>query len=428
MAKWQLGEKAVAREWYGRAVESLQKNEPDHFVIFQNKAELNRFRREAATLLGVNEAQSQHASAVPFPATNPAASGANNRLNIPKALWGVEDCREELRLHPGDSIARGSLARALKIQAHALLVDSDPAKRDPPRALKLAREAVELSPYVADYWNILGVAEYRDGNWKNAIVALQKCREVRPYADEWWNPFFLAMAHWQLGDKDEARSWYDKGARWIETATFSYRDEPLLRTHLEAAELLGMNDPQKRHASSRPSPTTNPTESGVNVNARLNVPDPTAQQADAGELRHIQRIASVHTPSSLPATRPDGPVIRAYDVPALQKHLGRSVTVEGRVRGVSFTTAHNALNIELAGPEARALLVWIPPDSYVKFAKEFGEDPTALLMNRSIRVSGRLSEYGGRRAGWKDRLQITLDDPSQLSILATDTALPTTQK
>jgi tetratricopeptide (TPR) repeat protein len=84
MAKWQLGENDAAREWYGRAVESMQKNQPEHFVRFQNNADLIRFRSEAAALLGVNEAQPQAAS-VPFPATNPAASGPSARLNIPKA-------------------------------------------------------------------------------------------------------------------------------------------------------------------------------------------------------------------------------------------------------------------------------------------------------------------------------------------------------
>jgi hypothetical protein len=70
----------------------------------------------------------------------------------------------------------------------------------------------------------------------------------------------------------------------------------------------------------------------------------------------------------------------------------------------------------------------VSPKSYAKVAKELGQDPTALLIDRSIRVSGRLSEYGGKRADWKDRLQITLDDPSQLSILSGDASSPTTHK
>jgi hypothetical protein len=48
MAKWQLGDRRAAREWNDKAVEWMQKNQP-------NDAELIRFRSEAAELLGVNE-------------------------------------------------------------------------------------------------------------------------------------------------------------------------------------------------------------------------------------------------------------------------------------------------------------------------------------------------------------------------------------
>ena len=28
--------------------------------------------------------------------------------------------------------------------------------------------------------------------------------------------FFLAMAHWQFGEKEKAGAWFDKAAAWIE--------------------------------------------------------------------------------------------------------------------------------------------------------------------------------------------------------------------
>ena len=124
--------------------------------------------------------------------------------------------------------------------AWTLSVDSDPAKRDPHRAIKLAREAVELGPKVADYWNTLGVAEYREGNWKDAISSLQKYRELRTNDAEWGNPFFLAMAHWRLGNKDEAQSWYDKGVGWMDK--HGSTSDTLIRFRSEAAELLGVNE------------------------------------------------------------------------------------------------------------------------------------------------------------------------------------------
>jgi tetratricopeptide (TPR) repeat protein len=48
MARWQLGEMDRAREWYGRAVQWMDKNQP-------NDEELRRFRAEARDLLGLNE-------------------------------------------------------------------------------------------------------------------------------------------------------------------------------------------------------------------------------------------------------------------------------------------------------------------------------------------------------------------------------------
>jgi hypothetical protein len=48
------------------------------------------------------------------------------------------------------------------------------------------------------------------------------------------------MAHWQLGDKDQARSWYDKGIAWMDKLLPD--NEELIRFRAEAKELLGIKD------------------------------------------------------------------------------------------------------------------------------------------------------------------------------------------
>jgi hypothetical protein len=49
------------------------------------------------------------------------------------------------------------------------------------------------------------------------------------------------MAHWQLGDKPEARRWHDKGVQWI---ALNQPDDPqLFDFQAEAAALLGMPAP-----------------------------------------------------------------------------------------------------------------------------------------------------------------------------------------
>ena len=44
------------------------------------------------------------------------------------------------------------------------------------------------------------------------------------------------MAQWQLNNKDEARTWYDKAIEWTEKNKPDH--EELLRFRAEAAELL----------------------------------------------------------------------------------------------------------------------------------------------------------------------------------------------
>ena len=56
--------------------------------------------------------------------------------------------------------------------------------------------------------------------------------------------FFLAMAHWQLSDKEQARKWYDQAVEWMEKN--KPEDEELLRFRAEAAALLGLPIPPKK--------------------------------------------------------------------------------------------------------------------------------------------------------------------------------------
>jgi tetratricopeptide (TPR) repeat protein len=49
------------------------------------------------------------------------------------------------------------------------------------------------------------------------------------------NIFFLATAYWQLGDKEEARRWYDKAAEWMDEN--KPNDKDLARFRAEAAKL-----------------------------------------------------------------------------------------------------------------------------------------------------------------------------------------------
>ena len=145
--------------------------------------------------------------------------------------------------------ARATLKQALMMDPHSaeahngiawlLATCPDPKFRDPHQALAMARKAVELAPTNPGYPNTLGVALYRTGDWNASIAALEKSMEMRAGGDsaDW---FFLAMAHWQLGNRDEARRWYQRAAAWKRKDSLADDDAARIRT--EAAELLGVRE------------------------------------------------------------------------------------------------------------------------------------------------------------------------------------------
>jgi len=147
-----------------------------------------------------------------------------------------------------------------------LLADCPEQKlRDTGRAVDLARQAAALAPHDSKYWNTLGVAQYRYGDWKSAIAALEKSMELRNGGDglEW---FVLAMAYWQLGNYEQARKWYEQAIDWMDTS--NAQDEQLRRFRAEAAGLLGITESQPsanpKSTEKEPSNTQNSTESPPN--------------------------------------------------------------------------------------------------------------------------------------------------------------------
>src|SRR5260370_11958362 len=102
---------------------------------------------------------------------------------------------------------------ALNLLAALLILCPEPKFRDPSRALNLVKKSLELAPHNGQHWNTLGIVHYRLGNWKDAVVALEKSMELLNGLEESFNMFFLAMARWQLGDKEQAHKWYDQAVQ-----------------------------------------------------------------------------------------------------------------------------------------------------------------------------------------------------------------------
>jgi tetratricopeptide (TPR) repeat protein len=139
----------------------------------------------------------------------------------------VADFSKAITLDPKQAAGYSGLAWLL---ANA----SDPKVRDPKRAVGQAQKAIALEPADGTLWNTLGVACYRAGDWKAAIEALSQSTKRR--GENALDSFVLAMAYWQLGNKNEARRRYFSAVQLMDKN--QPKDDELIRYYTEATELL----------------------------------------------------------------------------------------------------------------------------------------------------------------------------------------------
>jgi WD40 repeat protein len=128
-------------------------------------------------------------------------------------------------------------------EAWGLAAHPEAKSHNPRRAVELAQQAVELAPKEGFYWNTLGVAHYRAGNYQDSIAALEKSRQLNAGQLAALDYLLLAMAHWKLGHKDEALAWRAKAVEWVQKNRNALKKDPsyddeLRRFRAEAEELL----------------------------------------------------------------------------------------------------------------------------------------------------------------------------------------------
>ncbi len=169
---------------------------------------------------------------------------ANYREHFGARLWEIGDNRE----------GGAELRRAVTAWNHALQADPknaiannglawffatcpEPQLRDPARAVELAEKATRIWPKAGFCWNTLGAAHYRAGDWQAAVSALTRSVELDSGGSA-YDFFFLAMAHWRLGQKEQGREWYAKALEWVSKKKPDSGD--LHRFRAEAAKLLGV--------------------------------------------------------------------------------------------------------------------------------------------------------------------------------------------
>ena len=96
-----------------------------------------------------------------------------------------------------------------------LLDEDDPNVADPLMALRLVSQAIEADPECPTYWNTLGLAFYRTGDATSAITALERSVALTNGGTA-FDYVFLALAHAQLGQQEQALSWSAQADLWIQ--------------------------------------------------------------------------------------------------------------------------------------------------------------------------------------------------------------------
>jgi tetratricopeptide (TPR) repeat protein len=157
------------------------------------------------------------------------------------ALAIVGDTDAAVELYSAAAVADGGKLKVwykrIDQLAWELAVRPDPQRRHAAAAVDLAQQAVALAPGEPSVWTTLGAAQYRAGRFEAALESLTKSLELQPPGES-AAFLFLAMAHWQLGNTDDARWSYDRAAERIDTGEPGSKRLTLLRR--EAAEVLGV--------------------------------------------------------------------------------------------------------------------------------------------------------------------------------------------
>jgi tetratricopeptide (TPR) repeat protein len=134
--------------------------------------------------------------------------------------------------------------RPLNTIAWNLATYPDPKQRNLPKAIAVAKKAVAAEPRNSNYWNTLGVAYYRSGQYAEALPAFDKSMMLSHGGDgfDW---FYIAMVHWKLHNPEKAIDYLQKAQDWKRTEHVSAKD--LLGIDEEAQQLIVTNTSQKTH-------------------------------------------------------------------------------------------------------------------------------------------------------------------------------------
>jgi tetratricopeptide (TPR) repeat protein len=147
-----------------------------------------------------------------------------------------------IREDPNDADSRERLART-----QDTLVQLLTSAGRWPQLVDLAKRAVVLAPHNGRLWSMLGASYYRAGEHAKAVRTLTHSLSLNgANADDF---LLLAMAHWQQGQKEEARQWFKAAVlRMQHGAHYVWSTSKAIQFGQEAKALLGL-DPTTPAAS-----------------------------------------------------------------------------------------------------------------------------------------------------------------------------------
>jgi superkiller protein 3 len=265
------------REGFGKLVEELQgKEKLRNDLLRQKKLEdaIAALRKapksaKAHTDLGaalraqgkLDEAITAFRKAIDL---DPKSTSAHNNLGYTLEAQGKLDeaiaCyRRSIELVSKPSWAHNRLGYALGKKGWELANCPDPKLRDPKRAIEASKEAVGFAPQSVLAWQYLGWVQYRTGNWKASIEALEtSCKLQNPGDCGQW--IVMSLAHWKLANEKglpeeeqarhqaETRRWYERAVKQIDSWKGRRNDSvggAIWDFRAEALKLIGPNGEKK---------------------------------------------------------------------------------------------------------------------------------------------------------------------------------------
>jgi tetratricopeptide (TPR) repeat protein len=168
---------------------------------------------------------------------HPVTAETLKELSLDYVAEGKYDQAEDLYRRALGATASPALEAGF---AQLLLTVPDRRRRDPGRALELARMALKSEPGNADFLNTLGLAEVRNRLWDEAIATLQKAAGAHGGMDP-KDFLFLAQAYQGRGDNANADRNYDRAVKMIRNVAEA--DPVVLPLWRETAAALGKPAP-----------------------------------------------------------------------------------------------------------------------------------------------------------------------------------------